>query len=56
VLHAERVDIIRRIATLAADVPELASLALTLPARAGERPALLPGSARVAAWTLGLAL
>ena len=56
VLHAERVDIIRRIATLAADVPELASLTLALPVRAGERPALLPGSARVAPWTLGLAL
>jgi hypothetical protein len=55
-LRAERADLLHRIATLAADVPELASLALALPAREGEQPALLPGSARVAPWTLGPAL
>jgi len=55
-LRAMRLDLVRRVATLAADVPELASLALSVPTHEGERPALVRGSARLAPWTLGLAL
>jgi hypothetical protein len=50
------VDLLRRVATLAVDVPELAALTLKLPAHPGERPTLVRGSARLAPWTLGLAL
>ncbi len=45
---------IGRVASLAADVPELAALALALPSHPGESLTLVPGSARVGAWTLGM--
>jgi RimJ/RimL family protein N-acetyltransferase/succinyl-CoA synthetase alpha subunit len=56
VLRPGRVDLVGRIATLVADVPELASLSLALPSRHGDLPALVRGSARLAPWTLGPAL
>jgi RimJ/RimL family protein N-acetyltransferase/succinyl-CoA synthetase alpha subunit len=52
-IRAERLALVRRIATLAADVPELASLGLALPTEVGALPALVRGSARLAPWTLG---
>ncbi len=54
-LREQRQDLLRRIASLAADLPELASLSLALPRHEGETPALVPGSSRLAPWTLGLA-
>jgi hypothetical protein len=53
-LRALRLDLLRRVATLAADVPELASLTLAVPTHEDERPSLVRGSARLAPWTLGL--
>ena len=52
-LAAEYANTIRRVAALAADVPELAACALVLPSRPGERAVLVAGSARVAAVMLG---
>jgi RimJ/RimL family protein N-acetyltransferase/succinyl-CoA synthetase alpha subunit len=54
--QALRADLVRRLAVLAFDLPELASLALMLPSSASEQLAFLDGSVRLAPWTLGLAV
>jgi hypothetical protein len=54
--RALRGELIRRLAVLAFDLPELASLALVLPSSASGRLAFVDGSVRLAPWTLGLAV
>ncbi len=54
--QALRAELVRRLAVLAFDLPELASLALVLPSSASEQLAFLDGSVRLAPWTLGLAV